>query len=78
MARSKIMGVNNFEEIASAMRKSRINLYGQGGIDNARTAVALMAESFYLALQWLHFSSIFQKKVLSKILNSTLFFFVKL
>ena len=44
MARTRNMGINNFEEIANAMKKSRINLFGQGGLQNAQGAAALITE----------------------------------
>lgn len=44
MARTRNMGITNFEEIAQAMKKSRINLFGQGGLENAQGAAALITE----------------------------------
>lgn len=44
MVRTKNMGIQNFDEIAMVMSKSRINLFGQTGITNARATAAIMAE----------------------------------
>jgi TP901 family phage tail tape measure protein len=44
MTKTKYMGIQNFDEIAMVMSKSRINLFGQTGIENAKATAAIMAQ----------------------------------